>query len=48
MPIQVRLDLADGHDARDMNATDGVGIEGKLAGDPSVTGLFPLDTHTRI
>jgi len=47
MPIQVRLGLAAGHDARDMNATDGVGIKEKLAGDPGVTGLFPLDTHTR-
>jgi len=48
MPIQVRLGLTAGHEARNMDAMDGVGDEERLAGDPCVTGLFPLDTHTRI
>ena len=48
MPIQVRLALTTGHDARDNNAMDGVGVQRNLAGDQCVTGLFPLDTPERI
>ena len=43
MPIQVRLALTTGHEARDNNAMEGVGVQRKLAGDHAVTGLFPLD-----
>ncbi len=48
MPIQVRLVLTAGHEARDINTRDGVGVQRIMAGDQSVTGLFPLDTLQEI
>jgi hypothetical protein len=47
MPIQVRSALTNGHDARDYDAMDGMGVQRNMAGDQCVTGLFPLDTPAR-